>query len=80
MRQILISDECLDFVKLSNPRVQTKFKYLIEVIGEQKIIHIAIVDILVNTWFHELRIKADNEVRIILFSIIPNRILFDQFS
>ena len=61
MRVILISDECIEFVSKSNIRVQTKFNYLIEVIGEQKIIHKAIVDKLVNSRFYELRIKADNE-------------------
>ncbi|MBL0191838.1 MAG: type II toxin-antitoxin system RelE/ParE family toxin [Saprospiraceae bacterium] len=69
MREILISDECIEFVSKSNIRVKTKFNYLIEVIGEQKIIHKAIVDKLVNSRFYELRIKADNQIRIIIFSI-----------
>jgi hypothetical protein len=69
MREILISDECIDFVSRNNTRVQTKFKYLLEVIGEQKIIHRAIVDKLVNTKFYELRIRAENQIRIIIFTI-----------
>lgn len=68
MREILISDECIDFVS-TNKRVQIKFKYLIEVIGEQKIIHKAIVDKLLNTRFYELRIKVDSQIRIIIFTI-----------
>lgn len=68
MREILISDECIDFVSRNNTRVQTKFKYLLEVIGEQKIIHRAIVDKLVNTKFYELRIRAENQIRIIIFT------------
>jgi hypothetical protein len=69
MREILISDECMDFVSGNNTRIQKKFKYLLEVIGEQRIIHKAIVDMLVNTKFYELRIKADNQIRIIIFTI-----------
>lgn len=69
MREILISVECIDFLTSGNKRVQTKFKYLIEVIGEQKIIHKAIVDRLVNTIFYELRIKVDSQIRIIIFKI-----------
>lgn len=69
MREILISDECIAFVSSNNKRVQTKFNYLLEVIGEQKIIHKAIVDKLVNTIFYELRIKVDSQIRIIIFTI-----------
>ncbi|MBK7811501.1 MAG: type II toxin-antitoxin system RelE/ParE family toxin [Saprospiraceae bacterium] len=69
MRIVLISDECLEFVSSNNSRIQTKFKYLIEVIGEQNIIHKAIVDKIVNTKFYELRIRADNQIRIIIFAI-----------
>ncbi len=69
MREILISDECLNFISSNNDRVQTKFKYLLEVIGEQKIIHKAFVDKLVNTKFYELRIKSENQIRIIIFTI-----------
>jgi len=69
MREILISNECIDFVTSGNKRVQTKFKYLIEVIGEQRVIHKAIVDKLLNTRFYELRIKVDSQIRIIIFTI-----------
>lgn len=69
MREILISDECIAFISSNSKRVQMKFKYLLEVIGEQRVIHKAIINKLVNSSFYELRIKADNQIRIIVFTI-----------
>lgn len=69
MREVLITSECLEFIDNQNERVSTKFYQLIEVIGEVKIVHANFVKKLKNTDFYELRIKAGNEIRIILFTM-----------
>lgn len=69
MRKILLTPECLEFISNSEQIVQTKFKYLLEVIGEQRIIHKAIVDKLVGSDYYELRIKTKNQIRIIIYTI-----------
>ena len=69
MREISITPECLDFIDNQNERVSIKFFQLIEVIGEVKIIHSNFVKKLKNTQFYELRIKAGNEIRVIMFAI-----------
>ena len=69
MKKILLTPECLEFISNSDRIVQTKFKYLLEVIGEQRIIHKAIVDKLVGTDYYELRIKTKNQIRIIIYTI-----------
>ena len=69
MREILISDECLAFVTQNSERVQNKFNYLVEVVGSQRIIHKAIIDKITNSKYYELRIKAENQYRIIIFTI-----------
>lgn len=38
-------------------------------IGEVKVVHTNFVKKLINTQFYELRIKAGNEIRIIIFAI-----------
>lgn len=69
MREITITPECLDFIDNQNERVSTKFFQIIEVIGEVKVVHTNFVKKLMNTQFYELRIKAGNEIRIIIFAI-----------
>jgi len=69
MREITITPECLDFIDNQNERVSTKFFQIIEVIGEVKVVHTNFVKKLINTQFYELRIKAGNEIRIIIFAI-----------
>ena len=69
MREIIITQECLDFIDSQNERVIKKFFQLIEVIGEVKIVHSNFVKKLQNTQFYELRIKAGNEYRVIIFAI-----------
>ncbi len=69
MREISITPECLEFIDKQNERISTKFFQLIEVIGEVKIIHANFVKKLKNTNFYELRIKAGNEIRVIMFAI-----------
>ena len=69
MRQIEIHEECLAFIAKSGSRVELKFEQLLEVLLETKIVHTNFVKKLSNSRFHELRIKAGNEYRIILFAI-----------
>jgi hypothetical protein len=69
MRVILITPECLDFIDSQSERISTKFFQLIEVIGEIRIVHSNFIKKLKNTQFYELRIKAGNEIRVIIFSI-----------
>jgi phage-related protein len=70
MREIYISDECEIYIlKDSSQRVQRKFKYILELIEKQKIVHTSIVEKLSNTDYYELKIKAENQIRIIIFTI-----------
>ena len=50
-------------------RVQNKFKYLLEVLEEHKIVHTSFVEKLTNTKYYELKIKAENQIRVIIFTI-----------
>jgi len=69
MREMLITTECLEFIDNQNERVSIKFYQLIEVIEEVKIVHSSFVKRLINTDFYELRIKAGNEIRVIIFAV-----------
>ena len=69
MREVLITPECLEFIEGQDERVSMKFFQIIEVIGEFKVVHTSFVKKLINTDFYELRIKAGNEIRIIMLAI-----------
>ena len=69
MREIEITEECLDFIDKQSERVSLKFFQLIEVISEIKVVNTNFVKKLKSTHFYELRIKAGNEYRIIIFAI-----------
>ena len=69
MREIDITGKCLDFIDSRGNRVSDKFLKLIEIIEESKVIHTNFVKKLKNTKFYELRIKAGNEYRVIIFAI-----------
>ena len=69
MRNVSISPECLEFIDNQNDRVSAKFLQLVEILGEVKIVHSNFVKKIINTEFYELRIKAGNEIRIIMFTI-----------
>ena len=69
MREIVITEECLEFIEYQDERVKHKFFQLIEVISEIKVVHSNFVKKLQNTQFYELRIKAGNEYRVIIFAI-----------
>lgn len=69
MREIDITEECLEFIDSQNERVSLKFFQLIEVIGEVKVLNSNFLKKLQPTQFYELRIKAGNEYRVVLFAI-----------
>lgn len=69
MREVVITQECLEFIDDQNERVATKFFQLIEVIGEIKIVHTNFIKKILTTQFYELRIKAGNEYRVVMFAI-----------
>ena len=69
MREIDITEECLEFIDSQGERVSLKFFQLIEVIGEVKVVNTNFLKKLQSTQFYELRIKAGNEYRIIIFAI-----------
>lgn len=69
MRKVLVSEECDTFMLNSSKRVQDKFDYLLTVISQEQIVSKNFVDKLVGTDYYELRIKAENQVRVVVFSI-----------
>ncbi len=69
MREVDITEKCLDFVDSQGRRVSDKFFQLIEIIGEVKIVHSNFVKKLKNSKFYELRIKAGNEFRVLIFAV-----------
>ncbi len=69
MREIEITEKCLEFVDAQGQRVSDKFFQLIEIIGEVKIINSNFLKKITNSRFYELRIKAGNEYRVMIFAI-----------
>lgn len=69
MREIDITEECLAFIDSQGERVSLKFIQLLEVIGEIKVVNAHFLKKLQSTQFYELRVKAGNEYRIIIFAI-----------
>ena len=69
MRDIDITEKCLEFIDSQGQRVSDKFFQLIEIIGEVKIVHTNFVKKITNSRFYELRIKAGNEYRVLIFAI-----------
>jgi hypothetical protein len=56
MREIVITNECLEFIDSQGKRVSDKFFQLIVVMGEFKVVHPNFLKKLQNTQFYELRI------------------------
>ncbi len=69
MREIDITEGCLEFIDKQDKRVSLKFFQLLEIIGEVKVINSNFLKKLQSTQFYELRIKAGNEYRIVIFAI-----------
>ena len=75
MRRIQISQECLDYIDKTEKGVMKKFKYCLQVLTDQKVIHTKLVKKLVNTEFYELRISTGNEHRIIILTVDHENII-----
>jgi hypothetical protein len=69
MREIDITEYCLEYIDNQGKRVSDKFFQLVVIMEEVKIVHTNFVKKLMNTKFYELRIKAGNEYRVIIFAI-----------
>ncbi|HEY9221340.1 MAG TPA: type II toxin-antitoxin system RelE/ParE family toxin [Lutibacter sp.] len=69
MREIDITEECLKFIDNQGEKVSLKFFQLIEVMAELKVVNANFLKKLQSTQFYELRIKAGNEYRIVIFAI-----------
>ena len=69
MREIDVTDECLEFIDHQDERVSLKFFQLLEVIGAVKVVNANFLKKLQSTQFYELRIKAGNEYRVVIFAI-----------
>ncbi|MEM8527906.1 MAG: type II toxin-antitoxin system RelE/ParE family toxin [Bacteroidota bacterium] len=68
MRTIEITTECLEFIDDQDDRVIDKFFQLLEVMSEIKVVNSNFVKKLQSTDFYELRIKAGNEYKVVLFT------------
>lgn len=68
LRNVQLTPECKEYVDKYETELYKKFKYSLQILTEQKVIHIKIIKKLVNTNFYELRISTGKEHRIILFS------------
>ena len=81
-RKLIYSTEYLSFLNNSSSRLQEKLKFAITILESLEKIPTKFVKKLTNTYFYELRISVDNEVRIILFSVdhdninLSTRIIF----
>lgn len=69
VREIDVTAECLEFIDNQDERVALKFFQLLEVIGKVKVVNPNFLKKLQSTQFYELRIKAGNEYRVVIFAI-----------
>ncbi len=69
MRNIQMTKECLEFIEGQNEKFRVKLEYLVQVVETEEVVKSNQVKKLVNTIFYELRMKVENEYRIILFTI-----------
>ena len=69
MREIDVTEECLEFIDSQNERMALKFFQLIEVISEVKLVNANFLKKLQSSHFYELRIRSGNEYRVIIFAI-----------
>ena len=67
-REIIYSEEYLDFTRNLSERAKDKLKYATSILETVNPIPAKFVKKLTNTDFYELRISVDNELRIIIFA------------
>lgn len=68
MRNLVYSKEYLEFEQKVNARTKEKLQYAASILQTVTPISTQFVKKLVSSDFYELRIKVDNEIRVILFS------------
>lgn len=68
-RKLIYSTEYLEFEQKSNERTREKLRYASAILETMPFISSQFVKKLTNTDFYELRVKVDNEIRVILFSV-----------
>lgn len=68
MRKLVYSQEYIEFEESVNQRTKEKLRYAVAILETVAPISTQFVKKLVGSDFYELRIKVDNEIRVILFS------------
>lgn len=68
-RELILSNEYVEFERKQNKRTQEKLLYVIRILESEQLLSTKFVKKLVNTDFYELRISVENEVRVILFAV-----------
>ncbi len=68
-RKLIFSSEYIEFEKHLNARTLEKLSYVATLLETLPVVSTQFVKKLVNTDFYELRVKVDNEVRVILFLV-----------
>lgn len=69
MRKLIRSNEFDEFYDSLPTNVQSKVKYALNIVAEIKVVSTKLVKKLVETDFYELRVKMNNEYRVILLTI-----------
>lgn len=67
-RDLIFSPEYMEFEQRSAPRTREKLHYAVAILETVQPLPAKFVKKLTNTDFYELRVKVDNEVRVILFA------------
>ena len=67
-RELIYSPEYIEFINRSSTRIQEKLLYATSILESVTPIPTKFVKKLTNTDFYELRISAENEIRVILFA------------
>ena len=79
MRKTIWSEDFSDFYGSLQPNVKEKADYVLGIVSDIKILSSKIVKKLVNTEFYELRIKAEQEYRVIVLPL-DNESIIDANS
>ena len=68
-RQVIYSQEYLEFEQKQNGRTQEKLKYATRILQTVMPLPTKFVKKIVNSDFYELRLSVDNEIRVIIFAL-----------
>ena len=75
MRKLIRSIEFDEFYNSLPTNVQIKVKYALNIVAEIRVVSSKLVKKLIDTEFYELRVKMNNEYRVILFTIDHGNIM-----